>query len=163
MGKTTLHFLCGKIAAGKTTLAKKLCLDEDALLISQDFWMSTLYPENKSVADYLHRAPMLGKALSPHLISILQKEISVVLDFPANTPGARNWMREIFTQASCDHVLHFLNVDDETCRARMRQRNTTGVHEYALTDEQFDQITALFVKPEKSEGFNIREYRDDAP
>ncbi|CUI95915.1 Uncharacterised protein [Achromobacter xylosoxidans] len=49
----TLHFLCGKIGAGKSTLAARLASRPDTLLISEDAWLAALYPgEILSVADY---------------------------------------------------------------------------------------------------------------
>ena len=48
----TLHLLCGKIAAGKSTLAKELVAEHAAILLSEDTWLAQLYPgEVLSVAD----------------------------------------------------------------------------------------------------------------
>ena len=40
----TLHMLCGKIAAGKSTLAAELARQPNTVLIAEDFWMTQLYP-----------------------------------------------------------------------------------------------------------------------
>jgi len=117
--------------------------------------MSVLYPENKTVADYLRRAPMLCAALKPHIVTLLTNGLSVVLDFPANTPGSRRWMRDIINEANCAHALHFLDVPDDVCRVRMHARNASGAHEYKVSDAQFNEITALFVSPHEDEGFKI--------
>lgn len=45
MTKTTLHLLCGKIASGKSTLARSLAAQHSAMLLSEDNWLSKLYPE----------------------------------------------------------------------------------------------------------------------
>ena len=42
----TLHMICGKIAAGKSTLARRLADQPNTILISEDVWLSTLYPTN---------------------------------------------------------------------------------------------------------------------
>ena len=36
----TLHLVCGKIAAGKSTLANRLANAPATVLISEDYWMS---------------------------------------------------------------------------------------------------------------------------
>ena len=41
---TTLFLLCGKIAAGKSTLARRLAERPATLLIAMDHWMSLLFP-----------------------------------------------------------------------------------------------------------------------
>lgn len=40
----TLHLVCGKIAAGKSTLTSELARAQNTVLISEDKWLSTLYP-----------------------------------------------------------------------------------------------------------------------
>jgi predicted kinase len=42
MQQGTLHFVSGRIAAGKTTLARQLAADHHAVLISEDVWLSKL-------------------------------------------------------------------------------------------------------------------------
>ena len=49
-----LIFFCGKMGAGKSTLAKRLAEDKGAVLISEDDLLSKLYAEEiKSVKDYM--------------------------------------------------------------------------------------------------------------
>ena len=38
----TLHFMCGKMAAGKTTLSKRLEKEYNAVLICEDIWLQRL-------------------------------------------------------------------------------------------------------------------------
>ncbi|MEG2632911.1 MAG: AAA family ATPase, partial [Comamonas sp.] len=39
-----LHMLCGKIAAGKSTLARQLAAAPRTVRINEDDWLSSLYP-----------------------------------------------------------------------------------------------------------------------
>lgn len=154
--KPTLHLLCGKIAAGKSTLAAQLGNRPDTVLVSEDQWLSRLYPgEMTSVADYVRRSANLRNAMGPHLVDLLKSGVSVVLDFPANTPANRAWMRTIFAEAGTTHQLHYFDVSDAVCKARLRARNASGDHEFAATDAQFDLITSHFVAPTPDEGFNV--------
>ncbi len=86
----TLHLVCGKIGAGKSTLSQQLALKPRHVLISEDAWLAALYPgEIHSIADYLQRAATLRNVLADHLRALLQAGVSVVLDFPFNTPASR--------------------------------------------------------------------------
>lgn len=38
----SLHLLCGKIGAGKSTMAARLAGETVGLVIAEDFWLSTL-------------------------------------------------------------------------------------------------------------------------
>lgn len=156
----TLHLLCGKIAAGKSTLATELAAFPLTLVISEDQWLARLYPdEMATVSDYVRCSARLRAAMGPHIGALLQAGVSVVLDFPANTLANRAWMRSLFATTGAAHRLHYLDVPDEICKARLRARNAGGEHAFAATDEQFDLITSHFVAPEPEEGFNIVVHR----
>lgn len=155
----TLHILCGKIASGKSTLAAALSKTPGTVVLSEDSWLSWLFKEEMhSVQDYVHYAAKLKLAIKPHVIALLDAGVSVVLDFPANTLASRQWMMAIIEASGAPHLLHYLEVSDEVCKARLRQRNAAGQHDFAATDQQFELITRYFVAPTADEGFQIRRY-----
>jgi len=81
-----LIFLCGKMGAGKSTLARELAEREDAVLLVQDEFLDHLYPgEIADIAGFVRCSSRLKNALAPHICALLAKGISVVLDFPGNT------------------------------------------------------------------------------
>lgn len=152
----TLHLLCGKIASGKSTLATRLAEAPNTVRLSEDIWLARLYKDQMhSVSDYVRCAALLRDAIGPHVQQLLTLGINVVLDFPANTPANRDWMRSLFQAAGVDHVMHVLNVPDEVCKARLRARNAAGEHEFAASDEQFELISRYFSTPTAQEGFNL--------
>jgi predicted kinase len=158
----TLHLVCGKIGAGKSTLCRQLAQAPGTVLISEDAWLAALYPaEIRSIADYLQRAALLRTVLTPHLQALLRARVSVVLDFPFNTVAARTWAREVFEAVAAAHRLHFLDVDDAVCKARLRARNARGEHPFQASDEEFEQITRHFVAPAPEEGFRVIRYAAD--
>jgi predicted kinase len=158
----TLHMLCGKIAAGKSSLAAALGAAPLTVTISEDKWMAPLFgDELKEVADYVRLSPRLRAAMAPHVVDLLKAGMSVVLDYPANTPANRAWMKGIADVAGVAHRLHFLEVPDEICRARMHARNAGGEHEFAPTDAHFDLITSYFVTPAPEEGLEIVVHRPE--
>lgn len=152
----TLYLLCGKIAAGKSTLARNLAARPATVLICQDHWMSNLFPtENRTIDDFARLSARLRAAMGPHVVDILRQGVSVVLDFPANTVSYRDWARSLITQANVAHELHLLDVPDAICKQRLRQRNTEGEHPYQVSEETYDLFTSYFVPPGPDEGFNV--------
>jgi predicted kinase len=152
----TVHFLCGKIAAGKSTLANTLAAQPMTVLVSEDHWLGHLYPgEIATLDDYVRCSRNLRGAMEPHIASLLGAGLSVVLDFPANTLRQRQWLRGIFDAAGVYHQLHFLDLSDDACKQRLRKRNAAGEHVFQTSDEDFDLVTSHFVPPTESEGFNI--------
>ena len=156
----TLHLLCGKIASGKSTLAKILVAEHAAILLSEDTWLAQLYPgEILSIADYLRCAQRIRGVLGPLVINLLESGVNVVLDFPANTLANREWLLGLAQAAKVPHRLHYLELDDATCRARLHARNARGDHDFAATDAEFDLITRHFCVPSEAEGLVIEVHR----
>lgn len=148
--------VCGKIAAGKSTLAAQLAADTGAVLIAEDVLLSALYGDQmSSPRDYVRYAGRLRAAMGPHIAAVLRSGTSVILDFQANTVESRTWMRGILDASGAQNQLHVLDPPDETCLERLRSRNATGEHPFTVTDAQFHQINAYFAPPTPDEGFTV--------
>ncbi|MBV9286443.1 MAG: ATP-binding protein [Hyphomicrobiales bacterium] len=156
----TLHMLCGKIASGKSTLAAKLGEKEKTIVISEDRWIAQLYPsEIRTLADYFQRSDRLRRMLGPHIVAVLRAGVSVVPDFHANTASSRQWMRGLFEEGQASHELHFLDVPDAVCRARLHARRASRL-DYGVSDAEFEHVTSFFVAPQPNEGFNVIRHGD---
>jgi predicted kinase len=92
---------------------------------------------------------------APHIITLLSEGLLVILDFQAITLESRALIRWIIDQANVAHQLHVLAPPDEACLARLKQRNASGEHQFAVTEEQFHQVSKCFVAPTPDEGFNL--------
>jgi predicted kinase len=153
----TLHLACGKIGAGKSTLCAALAARRGAVLISEDEWTKRLFGnEMREIADYVRVSARLREAMGPHVTRLLGTGLDVVLDFPGNTKATRALWREAAEAAGARLVLHWLDVPDEVCRARLHRRNAEAAHEFAgVTDAQFDLITSRFEPPDEAEGLAL--------
>jgi predicted kinase len=157
--KPVLHLVCGKIGSGKSTLASQLAQGLNTILLSEDAWLTALFPgEIKNLRDYVRCSGRLKQALGPHIEELLTAGVSVVLDFPANTVEGRLWSRSLFEKSGVVHELHYLDVPDETCKSRLHARNASGEHPFKTSDAEFDLISSYFVPPAEDEGFNILRY-----
>ena len=134
-----LIVLCGKPASGKSTLSAKLVAHPGRILIAEDDWLSALFgAEMSSLQDYVRYAAQLRAVMGAHVVQILQTGTSVVLDFQANTLESRTWMRDLGKAAAVPVELHFLDISDAECKARLKARNASGTHQFTLTEAQFD-------------------------
>jgi predicted kinase len=161
----TLHFICGKAASGKTTLARKLAAEHTAALFVEDEWLVRLGAEIKGLDDYVRHSRQLRAALAPHATELLKLGTSLVFDFAGNTPSNRAWVRSIFESAGADHRLHVIVASDELCKTRLRLRNQTkpvGLYYGDVSEELFDAVTRHFVPPADEEGFLITRYDAEA-
>jgi predicted kinase len=154
--KAVLYLLCGKIAAGKSTVAAGLASRPATVLISEDHWNSYLFmDELKTIDDYRRCSDRLRNAMGPHVVSLLKAGTSVVLDFPANTLRLRRWKRGIIDEANAAHELHYLDVSDEICKRRLRKRNEAGGHPFTTSEADYELFTSYFVPPAPDEDFNV--------
>jgi predicted kinase len=152
-----LMFLCGKMAAGKSTLARSLAERHQAILFVQDELLEHLFPGEILVfPDFIERSSRLRKALEPHICAILSKGISVVLDFPGNTRAQRAWFRGIVDRAQAEHELHFVDASDALCKRQLEDRSR---HLPAgtpwTTAAEFEAVTVYFQPPSADEAFNV--------
>ena len=70
----TLHFICGKAASGKTTLARELAARHAAILFGEDEWLTRLDAEINSLADHVRHSKRLKAAFAPLLSGCLHAE-----------------------------------------------------------------------------------------
>ena len=154
----TLYFICGKIASGKTTLARQLAAQHGAAIICEDEWLVRLEAKIESFDDFVTQARRLRAAVTPHVVQLLRLGVSVVLDCPANTPNDRAWIRSLFEAAQAYHELHVIDAPDDLCRTRLRSRNESkpeGLYWGYVPEAIFDPVTRLLVPPAETEGFNV--------
>ncbi|MGA7918510.1 MAG: ATP-binding protein [Candidatus Acidiferrales bacterium] len=152
-----LMFLCGKMAAGKSTLARDLAKREDAILLAQDELLEALFPgEITDLQGFVKCSSRLRSALASHVCTLLSRGISVVLDFPGNTKAQRVWFRELVERANVEHELHFVDTSDALCKAQLtdRSKNLPAGAPWT-TEAEFAAITAYFQSPSEDEHFNV--------
>lgn len=152
-----LTFLCGKMAAGKSTLARDLADRENAVLLVQDDFLDALFPgEITDIQAFVERYSRLKNALTPLICAVLSKGISVVLDFAAATKAQRVWFRELIESTNVAHELHFVDASDALCKSQLRNRSK-GLPAGTpwTTDADFEAINAYFQPPTEGEEFNL--------
>lgn len=152
-----LIFLCGKMAAGKSTLARDLAKRENAILLEQDGFLDALFPgEITDLPGFLKCSSRLRNALAPHICALLSRGISVVMDFPGNTKAQRAWFRELIERANVEHELHFIDASDALCKGQLADRSKSlPAGSPWTTEAEFEAISAYFQPPSEDEHFNV--------
>jgi predicted kinase len=154
----TLILFSGKMGAGKSTRSKQIAQERNAVLISEDQWLSKLYPNQiTSFDDFLHYSSLLKPLVKSHVLDILKTGTSVVMDFPANTVNQRKWFKELITEANAPNELIYLNVSNDVCLRQIEKRRLEQPERAIYdTESMFIEVTKYFQEPEQSEGFNLQ-------
>jgi predicted kinase len=158
----TLHFISGRLAAGKTTLARKVVAEHHAVFFCEDVWLSELSDGISSFEDYLKWSRRCRSVMGPLIVDVLRAGASVVLDFAGNRVDERAWVRGLAEAAGSGVVLHFLDVDEEECLRRLLMRNERkpeGLYFASTTEAEFRAICRYFQVPTAEEGTTITTYR----
>jgi predicted kinase len=153
------------MAAGKSTHARQLAQTKHAVILSQDEFLGALYGgEIRSIEDFAKYSARVRDALSPLILDLLSRGLSVVLDFAGNTQVQRQWFRELIEAAGVEHELHYIDAPDELCKRQLRQRSAyLPVGSAWTTEAEFDAITALFQAPAEDERFNVVRHERAVP
>jgi predicted kinase len=139
-------------------VARQIARTTPAVLICEDEWMFRLAEPIENLQQYLAAAARIRSVIAPLCVDMLKLGTSVVFDFAANTAYDRRWVRSIFEAATADHRLHYVLADDDTCKARVRQRNASqpdGMFFGVVTDQQVDEVNKFFAPPAAEEGFTV--------
>lgn len=114
--------ICGKICSGKTYLAKRLCDEKNALLLSCDELMLTVFDPNlgddfdrvsKKCMDYLFK-----KA-----VCIAKSGINVILDWGFWKRADRDEARAYFSENDIKTTLYYIDIEDEKWQKNIQKRN----------------------------------------
>jgi predicted kinase len=156
-GHAALIFFCGKMAAGKSTLARRLAEVHQAVLLVQDDFLERLFPGDvKDIPSYVLYSSRIGDVVKPLVCDLLARGVSVILDFPANTRAQRAWFRQILDATGASHELHFIDASDATCKRQLKQRsNDLPPDSPWVSEAAFDAVTAYFQPPADDESFNV--------
>jgi len=155
--KGTLIFFCGKMGAGKSTLSREISSKENAILISEDEWLKSLYPDEiESFDDYIKYSSRLKPLIKQHVLDIMNSGVSVVMDFPGNTEKQRAWFKEIFSENKLPHKLIYLEANDDLCLKQIKKRRKESPERAKFdTEAVFYHVTRYFQPPCEYENFNI--------
>ncbi|QIL89086.1 AAA family ATPase [Microbulbifer sp. SH-1] len=156
MNKGVLTFFCGKMGAGKTTKSLEVSHKRNAVLLSEDEWLASVYPHSiKTLEDYVKYAGLLKPQMKKLTQSILATGTNVVMDFPANTILQREWFKSIFSEIQAPHEMIYIDQPNEICLGQIAKRRIEQPERAATdTEEMFELVTKYFVAPTPDEGFN---------
>ena len=150
-----VYLICGKICSGKTTYAKKLCTEKDAILLSVDEIMLSLFdqccgPELHQEYERRIKSYLFDKALE-----VLEAKKDVVFDWGFWTKEERKATKDFFKSRNIDCELHYVEVSDETWEQQLNKRNNQILNNeakaYFLTLERALEFASMFRKPDYKE------------
>ena len=142
---------CGMICCGKSTYARKLQAERNAVILSIDEITLTLFPEGSGEMHdtYALRAEQYLLNLS---LQILRTGTDVILDWGLWTRAIRDRIRQFYAaQGGIETELHYLRIDPEEWERRIRKRNASGEAAYYVDEGLLNKVKTLFEEPSAEE------------
>lgn len=144
----TLFLMVGLPGTGKTTAARRIASEQDALRLTKDEWMKALYGhENPSWASDVIEGRLIEIGLRA-----LELGNNVVLDFGLWSRDERSALRQAAADLGATAKLHYLELAPAEQRRRLERRQADAPHTtWPMSDEELAQWSTLFEVPTPGE------------
>ncbi|MBC7753700.1 MAG: ATP-binding protein [Moraxellaceae bacterium] len=163
INKTT-YAIAGHIGSGKTTLARKLAKEKQALFFSTDQWIASLGVPIRSHEVYAKYYTVIRDRIFEVAQQALHLEVPVVFDFGVNSPKGRAGLQKFAPAADADLEIYHASVPIEVCREGVRERNknkSQDIFSFTCLDDDFDFISKDYEPPTSNEGATVIEVKND--
>ncbi|MEO3755554.1 ATP-binding protein [Streptomyces sp. B6B3] len=157
---TTLLLMVGLPGAGKTTRARQLAKEHNALRLTPDEWMIPLFGE---LVEADGRRDVLEGRLLWLALEALRLGTNVVLDYGCWSRDERSAIRWLAADAGASCRLVYVPVDQETQLARIAHREaTTPDQTFPISEADVLRWRTLFDEPDDAE-LGVREVAGPPP
>ena len=150
-----VYLICGKICSGKTTYAKKLCKESNAILLSVDEIMLSLFDQCCGPKLHQEYERRIKGYLFEKALEIIETKTDVVLDWGFWTKEERKATKEFFNSRNINCKLHYIAVSDENWEKQLNKRNNEILNNeakaYYLKLERALEFAAMFNTPDDNE------------
>ena len=152
-----IHLICGPTGAGKSTYANKLSNEVDAVHLSIDDWMTSLFgPDIENPMDWgwiSERAIRCEERILSLAIALAQKGTPSILEIGLQRTSRRSEVISVIKESGCTFQTHLLLVDAEERWRRVQQRNNEQDETFRLTvtKDIFDFFEGMWEAPSTEE------------
>ena len=156
----TLFLMVGLPGAGKTTRACEIAADQGAVRLTPDEWMIPLFGES----DAGGKRDVLEGRLISLAVDLLDRGVSVVLDFGCWSRAERSALRSVAAQCGAVFEIVYLPIDLTTQLDRVAGRWATPPGQtLPMTPADLDRWATMFQVPDAREIAGLDEDPPPAP
>jgi len=147
----TLFLIIGKVCSGKTTFAKGLAQDHNAVVLSCDELLLTLHSFSNNF-DFDAEIGQAKKYLWELTIKLLNIGTNVILDWGFWDVKERDAINSFLSENGFPHEWHYMKPDDDLWQERICSRNSnTSSTEFFIDSGLLDKCNEKFNTPSIAE------------
>ena len=146
--------ICGKICSGKTTYAKEIAKNINAVILSVDELMLSLFGQHlgekhdemvEKTENYLYKKS----------VELISNDINVILDWGFWTKKERLFATKYYANMGIKPEWHYIEIDDVTWKKFLEKRNKEIVNNeqefYYIDDNIAKKFWNMFEEPKPDE------------
>ncbi len=142
--RPTLFLMCGLPGAGKTTRAKQLEQERNALRLTPDEWMQRIVRSGEDEEKRAAIEMIMGEIAERSLCL----GMNVILDFGFWSRAERDDFKARAKKVGARCELHFLDVSFDDLLKRLKERNSAlPENTFTVTEDQLKLWSTLFEVP----------------
>jgi predicted kinase len=144
----TLFLAVGLPGTGKTTAARRIEQEHEALRLTKDEWVKALYgTENPPAAQDVIEGRLIEIGLRG-----LELGVNVVIDFGLWGRDERSALRQAAADRGAAVVMHYFELDPAEQRQRLQQRQAEAPHtSWPMSEGDLTHWAAKFERPSPGE------------
>lgn len=159
----TVHFLCGFMGFGKSTIARKLALQYSAVVLNDDEFMRKLFGRDLPENEFRKAHDKVSKFTWELGERIVSAGTSVIFDRGFWSRQSRAAAVERASRF-CDSLLfHQIECDMETARKRVLNRTETDDSALYINENTFDAMAGRYEPIGPDEQLNVIYYKNTLP
>ena len=149
-----VYLICGKICSGKSTYAEQLRIQNNAVLLSTDEITLALFGQHcgDKHDEYVERTQ---NYLFDKSLELIEVGINVILVWGFWLKVERDYAREFYNSRNIACEFHYIDISDNTWKARLKKRNSAILAEetnaYYIDDNIAKKFASIFEEPNEDE------------
>ena len=148
----TLHLMVGLPCSGKTTKAKILEKEYNAIVLTLDKWHIKLFGNDTMEKTHDIRHKIIEEMMLEIAERLLILGTSVILDFGFWGKEERMYLRNKAKEIGVNFKIHFMDVPKEELYKRLDKRNNElPAGTFEIPKEKMDEYMEIFQRPEREE------------
>jgi predicted kinase len=147
----TLHLMVGLPCSGKTTKAKQLEKEYNALLLTPDAWHLKLFGQDAGSKYHDKFHSTIESIMWDHASRVLQLGVDVILDFGFWAKEERDNFRRRAKKLGVNFKIHYMDVPIKELYKRLEKRNKKTEGSFIIPKEYMDIYVGIFQPPTPEE------------